>query len=60
MLPRDFFNLLRRQKGDGFEAFIREHLVPVEGDIDKPLLDFPPELVAQLQDEVLFPRPNRV
>lgn len=27
---------------------------PIEGDVDRPLLGFPPELLAQLQDEVPF------
>ncbi len=52
VLPRDFFNLLRSQKGVGFEDFIRQRLIPIEGDMDKPLLGFSPELVAKLQDEV--------
>ena len=52
MLPRDFFNLLRSQKGAGFEDFIRQRLIPIEGDVDKPLLGFSPELVSKLQDEV--------
>lgn len=52
VLPRDFFNLLRSQKGAGFEAFIREHLIPIEGEMDQPALGFSPELLAKLKDEV--------
>ena len=52
MLPRDFFNLLRSQKGAAFEDFIRQRLIPIEGDVDKPLLGFSPELLSKLQDEV--------
>ena len=56
VLPRDFFNLLRSQKGAGFEDFIRQRLIPIEGDVDKPLLGFSPELVSKLQDEVCIDR----
>ena len=58
VLPRDFFNLLRSQKGDGFEEFIRQHLIPIEGDMDKPLLGFAPEVLAQLHDEVCVTPPH--
>ena len=52
VLPRDFFNLLRTQKGDGFEAFIREHLIPIEGELDKPELGIVPDVLAKLKAEV--------
>lgn len=52
VLPRDFFNRLRSQKGAGFEAFIRGHLIPIEGEMDKPGLGFSAEILATLKDEV--------
>ncbi len=52
MLPRDFFNLLREQKGDGFEAFIREHMIPFEADMDKPMLGIAPEMLEELYEQV--------
>ena len=52
MLPRDFFNLLREQKGDGFEAFIREHMIPFEADMDKPMLGIAPDMLEELYEQV--------
>ena len=52
MLPRAFFDALRKQHGINFEEFIRAHLIPLRGDLDKPLLGFSPDVTAQLQDEV--------
>ncbi len=52
MLPRDFFNLLRDQKGDGFEAFIREHMIPFEADMDKPMLGIAPDMLEELFEQV--------
>ena len=52
VLPRDFFNRLRKEKGDGFEDFIREHLIPIEGEMDKPQLGFSDAMLTKLQDEV--------
>jgi hypothetical protein len=52
VLPRAFFDALRKQHGRGFEEFIRAHLIPLRGDLDKPLLGFSPDVTAQLQDEV--------
>lgn len=54
VLPRDFFNRLREEKGDSFEEFIREHLIPIEGEMDKPHLGFSDAMLAKLQDEVCF------
>jgi len=52
VLPRDFFNLLRDQKGDGFEAFIREHMIPFEADMDKPMLGIAPDMLEELFEQV--------
>lgn len=52
MLPRDFFNVLREEWRDDFDDFIRAHLIPIHGDVDQPLLGFPPDVVSKLQDEV--------
>ena len=52
VLPRDFFNVLRTQKGAGFEAFIREHVIPFEADMDKPLLGIAPDMLTQLHEQV--------
>ena len=57
MLPRDFFNLLRKQKGAEFEAFIREHVIPFEADMDKPLLGLAPDMLTELHEQVR-PRSN--
>lgn len=56
VLPRDFFNLLREQKGSGFEEFIREHMIPFEADMDKPLLGIAPDMLAELHDKARDPR----
>ena len=52
VLPRDFFNLLREQKGDSFEDFIREHMIPFEADMDKPMLGIAPDMLAELHNKV--------
>ena len=52
VLPRDFFNLLRELKGAGFEGFIREHMIPFEADMDKPMLGIAPDMLDELYEQV--------
>ncbi|MBI2391205.1 MAG: AMP-binding protein, partial [Deltaproteobacteria bacterium] len=43
---------LREQHGDGFEAFLREKIVPIDGDVGKPNCGVDPKLVAELRGTV--------
>ncbi|MBV9949005.1 MAG: SDR family oxidoreductase, partial [Myxococcales bacterium] len=43
---------LRRSRGEGFQAFLRERVVPVDGDMARPLCGFEPELVRELKGTI--------
>jgi Male sterility protein len=53
-LQRPFFNKLREIHGEGFEDFIREKLIPVEGNVDQEGLGLLPEDRAAIEAEVSF------
>ncbi|MBL8721873.1 MAG: AMP-binding protein [Myxococcales bacterium] len=43
---------LREQHGEGFEAFLREKIVPIDGDVGKPNCGVDPALIAELKGTV--------
>ncbi len=43
---------LREQHGEGFEAFLREKIVPIDGDVGKERCGVDPKLVEQLRGTV--------
>jgi len=43
---------LREQHGEGFEAFLREKIVPIDGDVGKPNCGVDAQLVAELRGTV--------
>jgi long-chain acyl-CoA synthetase len=45
-------NPLREQHGDRFEAFLREKIVPIDGDVGKPLCGIDEPLVRELRGTI--------
>ena len=43
---------LRRAHGDKYEAFLRERVVPIDGDMGRPLCGLDPTLLAQLRETI--------
>jgi len=43
---------LREQYGDGFEAFLRDKIVPIDGDVGKKECGIDPKLVAELRGTI--------
>ena len=43
---------LRTQHGDGFDAFIREKIIPIDGDVGLPLCGIDPSLVKELKGTI--------
>lgn len=52
VLCSDVFDRLRRERGDGFEAFVREKVTPLSGDITQEHLGLDPDTYARLAGEV--------
>ncbi len=50
--PSEAFQPLKDQYGEGYHAFLREHIVPIDGDVGRPNCGFSPELIATLKDNV--------
>jgi long-chain acyl-CoA synthetase len=48
----EVFEPLRKKHGDAFEAFLREKIVPVDGDVGRPLCGIDPNLIASLRGEI--------
>src|SRR5579862_4808118 len=44
----EVFDPLRKAHGEGFEAFLREKVVPIDGDMGRPLCGFDEALVKEL------------
>ncbi|HEX7602783.1 MAG TPA: AMP-binding protein [Polyangiaceae bacterium] len=40
---------LRDRHGDGYEAFLRAHVVPIDGDVGRPLCGIDPKRIAELR-----------
>jgi long-chain acyl-CoA synthetase len=47
-----FDPLREKYPGEGFEAFLREKVTPIAGDVVEPLLGLPPELIESLLGEI--------
>ncbi|MGZ3473237.1 MAG: AMP-binding protein, partial [Polyangiales bacterium] len=43
---------LREEHGDRFEAFLRERVIPIDGDVGKPNCGVDPKLVAELRGTI--------
>ena len=50
--PSEVLEPLRRTHGDGFEAFLRDKVVPIDGDIEKPSCGLDEALVAELSGTI--------
>src|SRR5579859_3404707 len=48
----EVFSPLRERYGDGFEAFVREKVVPIDGDLGRPLCGLDEGLVRELRGTV--------
>jgi long-chain acyl-CoA synthetase len=48
----EVFEPLRRAHGEGFETFLREKVVPIDGDMGRPLCGLDAGLVAQLKGTI--------
>ena len=46
--PGEVTEPLRKTHGDGFDAFLRAKIVPIDGDIERPLCGIDEDLVRQL------------
>ncbi len=46
--PVEVFDPLRERYGDGYEAFMRSKIVAIPGDIGRPLCNFTPEQIAEI------------
>ena len=52
LIKSEVFTPLRDKYGNGFEAFIREKVVPVDGDVGRALCGVDPDLIASLRGEI--------
>jgi long-chain acyl-CoA synthetase len=50
--PSEVTEPLRRAHGDGYEAFLRSKVVPIDGDIEKPSCGLAESLVAELSGTI--------
>jgi long-chain acyl-CoA synthetase len=50
--PSEVFAPLRKDHGEGFEAFLREKVVPIDGDMGRPLCGLDEALVEELRGTI--------
>ncbi len=50
--PTEALAPLRRSLGGGFEAFLRDKVVPIDGDMGRPLCGIAPKLVSELKGTI--------
>src|SRR5579883_2375642 len=50
--PAETLGPLRRAHGDGFEAFVRDKVMPIDGDMGRPLCGVSPTLVRELRGTI--------
>ena len=46
------FRPIREKHGDGYEAFLREKVVPIDGDVGKPMCGIDPAVIAEMTGNV--------
>src|SRR5579859_1385211 len=49
ILQSDAIKPLRDRYGDGFEAFVKSKIVPIDGDMSRPACGVDPALIARLK-----------
>ena len=52
IVPSPVFDPIREQHGDGFEAFIRQKITPIPGDVTRPFAGVPDEVRDRLRGKL--------
>jgi long-chain acyl-CoA synthetase len=52
ILKNDALEPLRKRHGEGFEAFVRSKIVPIDGEMSRPLCGVDPRLVEELKGTI--------